>query len=132
MTMPLFESYKWRRRRTRYLFFFVVSLLAFPRLVVSGAIRQRYHEDLNDEKDNKLQNINFLDWVEDTLNINTELVTIENFEYLDYIQAMKDGVDIFYDEEIQYYQSFIRGTDGFDYGDGYYYDGWSMHCPHAG
>lgn len=123
LTMPLFESYKWRRRRTRYLFFFVVSLLAFPCLVVSGAIRQRYHEDLKDEKANELQNINFLDWVEDTLNINTELVTIENFEYLDYIQAMKDGVDIFYDEEVQYYQSFIRGNDAFDYGgDGYYYD----------
>ena len=122
--------YKWARRKrrtrrsskrrkcsSRSLLLFWTILLSFPiKNVLSGAIRQRHQEEEEKEKEEDvIKNENhhdhhhhhhqlFLDWVEDELNINTELVTVQNFEYFDYNAAMKDRVDIFYDEENQYYQ----------------------------
>ena len=118
-----------RRRKYPLLLVWTVFLLSFPiKYGLSGAIRQRNssnnsnnnkqeegeelkeEEEYNNNKNNSIDDDNqqqqqslFLDWVEDALNINTEFVTIENFEYFDYNSAMRDRVDIFYDEENWYY-----------------------------
>jgi hypothetical protein len=80
---------------------------------VAGAIRQRHHdhspvEDHRSKSQADSVSSIFFNWVEDSLNINTELVQIQTFQYYDYVKAMKDRVDVFFDEEIQYYNSYYQ------------------------
>lgn len=104
--------YKWRRRRllTNLVLWLSASIAitVLPCTVQGGAIRQRHHDE--DKQHQEAAEIPaFFRWVQESLNINTELVELKNFQYYDYIHAMKDRVDVFYDEELRYYRSIHQG-----------------------
>jgi hypothetical protein len=110
MTQPPHPFYKWRRRRL-----YVAAQMAaigilsalMPGTVLGGAIRQRHHDHATEEEKKALNDTPaFFRWVQDALNINTELVELKTFSYYNYIHAMKDRIDVFYEEETQYYNSF--------------------------
>eukprot|EP00980_Cylindrotheca_fusiformis_P010762 scaffold2435_cov121-Cylindrotheca_fusiformis.AAC.2 len=108
---------KWRRRRRRRrlqmailpgaLVAWALFIMMSSKTVHAGAIRQRHQdEDKRATNTREQQQPEFFRWVEEALNISTELVELKDFQYYDYIRAMKDRVDVFYDEEARYYDAF--------------------------
>jgi len=54
----------------------------------------------------------FFQWIQKVWNVDTSLVELQDFQYSNYIQAMKDKVDVFYEEETRYYNSFHQIGEG--------------------
>jgi len=50
------------------------------------------------EEERRIHDERFLQWCRDTLGISTDLIEIDYFPYYDYLQAMEDRVDIFFED----------------------------------
>ncbi|KAL3927244.1 MAG: hypothetical protein SGBAC_013159, partial [Bacillariaceae sp.] len=54
----------------------------------------------------------FFQWIQKVWDVDTSLVELKDFQYSNYIEAMKDKVDVFYEEETRYYNSFHQIGEG--------------------
>ncbi|CAJ1955649.1 unnamed protein product [Cylindrotheca closterium] len=60
----------------------------------------------------------FFQWIRRVWKVDTSLVELKEFQYSNYVEAMKDKVDVFYDEDTRYYNSYHQigeGRGGLDY-----------------